>query len=205
MPIPPIDEPRLVDQLNSIDQINESDANCKDSSDVFCSSPIQIATYSESIEQETVLQSLPVKNAATTETASQIDAAPCLTLIEATDEIIECSSQKCIPSELFVVPTAELSPDTNATKPGDEAARDEFIDMILTALASSPLSPTPLTYLIPFFSPSTTQEDMQSLLRKVECIGQVERQGRDADGKQLRSEWYYAPERTLDPRRVNCI
>ncbi|MDI1485456.1 MAG: target of SBF [Ramalina farinacea] len=42
---------------------------------------------------------------------------------------------------------------------------------------------------------------LQKLLQGIPCIGTVQREGKDAAGKQLESEFYYMPERDNDPSR----
>ena len=46
---------------------------------------------------------------------------------------------------------------------------------------------------------------LQTLLQGIQCIGTVQREGKDAAGKQLESEFYYMPERDNDPSRREVV
>ena len=91
-----------------------------------------------------------------------------------------------------------------STEPGPVSNTDqidpEFIDMILTSLASSTISPSPLSHLSPFFPSSSSPSEIESFLRSIPCISEVSRVGKDAAGQALRSTWFYEP--TLDADRV---
>lgn len=88
----------------------------------------------------------------------------------------------------------ENAPESTALD-HDADNREDFTDMILTALASSTLSPTPLSYFVPFFPADTPQTEVEEFLRAQPAAAEVKREGKDASGQQLRSQWYYAPEK----------
>ncbi|ORY86799.1 hypothetical protein BCR37DRAFT_125796 [Protomyces lactucae-debilis] len=82
-----------------------------------------------------------------------------------------------------------------------DGADPEFVDMILTTLASSTLSPTPISYFTPFFPEGTSLDEIEAFLREQSSIAEVERTGKDASGRMLRSEWYYEPSADTDVQR----
>lgn len=83
----------------------------------------------------------------------------------------------------------------------EDAVDPEFIDMILSALASAPVSPAPISHIAPFFPPDTATDTIERFLRSVDAICEVERHGKDASGKGLRSTWYYEPHDDGDAAR----
>ncbi|MCJ1456522.1 hypothetical protein MMC28_006883 [Mycoblastus sanguinarius] len=96
---------------------------------------------------------------------------------------------------------------------------------VINQLAYSRLSSTPLSTLLQnlpvhlnttaSFSPSSRNnnkpntelniEQLKSMLECTRCIGTVEREGKDAAGKRLESEYYYIPERDGDESRREMV
>lgn len=52
---------------------------------------------------------------------------------------------------------------------------------------------------------SLTTVELESLLDKVPCVGEIQRQGRDAAGKPLENEFYYVPEMDEDEVRKSAV
>lgn len=48
-------------------------------------------------------------------------------------------------------------------------------------------------------------EDLKTLLEDIACIGEIEREGRDAAGKPLENEYYYVPEGDEDEMRRDAV
>lgn len=77
----------------------------------------------------------------------------------------------------------------------------EFVDMILTTLATSTISPAPIASFVPFFSPKTSLDQIEDFLRAQTAVSEVKRTGKDASGRKLRSTWYYEPSDDSDVLR----
>ncbi|KAI1166619.1 hypothetical protein F5B18DRAFT_57222 [Nemania serpens] len=78
---------------------------------------------------------------------------------------------------------------------------------VVNQLAFSRLSSTPLTAIMNNLPAEEKKDLSKSMLRRIiestKCVGVIIRQGKDAAGKALESEYYYIPEHdTDDPRRV---
>ncbi|KAI1119544.1 hypothetical protein F5Y14DRAFT_438027 [Nemania sp. NC0429] len=78
---------------------------------------------------------------------------------------------------------------------------------VVNQLAFSRLSSTPLTAIMNNLPAEEKKDLSKSMLRQIiegtKCVGVIIRQGKDAAGKALESEYYYIPEHdTDDPRRV---
>lgn len=87
---------------------------------------------------------------------------------------------------------------------------------VVNQLAFSRLSSTPLSTLIDHlpphlkeFSPGSkgkfTQSSLKKLLDGTGCVGEVEREGKDAAGKKLESEYYYIPDLDEDMKRRDAV
>lgn len=103
-----------------------------------------------------------------------------------------------------------------------ESVREEvtnpIINHVINQLAYSRLSSTPLSTLMDHLpshfkvdSPGSkenqrlTTEALKKMLDKTSCIGEVEREGKDAAGKRLESEYYYIPEMDNDLKRKDAV
>ena len=53
--------------------------------------------------------------------------------------------------------------------------------------------------------PSFPDDALKAILDGTRCIGSVEREGKDAAGKRLESEYYYIPEADADGRRRELV
>lgn len=84
-----------------------------------------------------------------------------------------------------------------------------FRNHIVNQLAFSRLSSTPLSVLfsnIPsFLVASITKERLVQTLGSIDCIGEIKRQGKDAVGKHLQSEYYYIPDNDTDIGRRAAV
>lgn len=100
-----------------------------------------------------------------------------------------------VPKKLFDCKGKENDP------PEQEGPDAEFVDMILTTLASSIVSPAPISHFTPFFPSSTSVDEIEDFLRTIEPVSEVPRLGKDASGVPLRSTWYYEPSRDPDLSR----
>lgn len=76
---------------------------------------------------------------------------------------------------------------------------------IVNQLAFSRLSSTSLTVLLSHLpsalGASITKERLVQILNSIDCIGEIKRQGNDAAGKPLQSEYYYIPDNDADDGR----
>ncbi len=78
-----------------------------------------------------------------------------------------------------------------------------FIGILTNHLAYSRLASTPLTTLLDcsLQLSKLPKKHLRTILENVECIGIIERSGKDAAGKPLESEYYYLPENDSDEDR----
>ncbi|KAL9103993.1 MAG: hypothetical protein Q9163_001013 [Psora crenata] len=100
--------------------------------------------------------------------------------------------------------------------------KKDIINFVINHLMYSPLSTTPLSTILQhvhahikaYHDSETASSDnevgsssaiLQSLLQSTPCIGAVRREGKDAAGKQLQTEFYYIPERDDDPARREIV
>lgn len=80
---------------------------------------------------------------------------------------------------------------------------------IANQLAFSRLSSTPLSVLLSnlpsSLGTSITKERLIQVLDSIGCIGEIKRQGKDAAGKPLQSEYYYIPDSDTDVGRRAAV
>lgn len=115
--------------------------------------------------------------------------------------------------------TGESKEDADAPKK-EEDERQSIIERIqnhaINQLAFSRLSSTPLSTIVNNLpaelwknesNPAArfTKAEIQSLLEQVKCIGEVRRQGKDAAGKPLESEFYYIADHDEDEMRRQAV
>lgn len=95
--------------------------------------------------------------------------------------------------------SASISPNKTTT----------FRNHIANQLAFSRLSSTPLSVLFsdipPSLSASITMERLVQTLGSIDCIGEIKRQGRDAAGRPLETEYYYIPDNDTDIGRRAAV
>ena len=97
-------------------------------------------------------------------------------------------------------------------KSSAEDQANPILNHVLNQLAYSRLSSTPLSMLlqnlpvdINIDEKKIEAHDLQTLIDRTGCIGEVRRAGKDAAGKQLESEYYYIPECDFDPCRRDAV
>jgi len=76
---------------------------------------------------------------------------------------------------------------------------------MINQLAFSRLSSTPLSTIMNNLPPAerkaVNKEQLRVLIESTPCVGIIRRQGKDAAGKPLESEYYYTPELDTDEQR----
>ena len=93
-----------------------------------------------------------------------------------------------------------------------------LVNAIVNRLAYSRVSSTPLSSILECLpsayksSPNRldkrsrpTEETIKGLLEATECVGEIVREGKDAAGRQLQSEYYYIPEKDQDADRRDAV
>ncbi|KAJ4387123.1 target of SBF [Gnomoniopsis smithogilvyi] len=80
---------------------------------------------------------------------------------------------------------------------------------VINQLAFSRLSSNPLSTLLSNLPAEDkrglSREELKYIVEVTTCIGTIERQGKDADGKALESQYYYVPERDSDENRRAAV
>lgn len=92
----------------------------------------------------------------------------------------------------------------------DDRAEDAITHHVINQLAYSRVQSTPLSTLIQNLPAalkdvSFTNDTLMAVLDRTRCIGIVEREGKDAAGKNLESEYYYIPEADADGSRRDMV
>jgi hypothetical protein len=81
-------------------------------------------------------------------------------------------------------------------------------DHVINQLAYSRLSSTPLSTILghlPRDAGYLTKSALQVIVEDIPCVGEVIREGKDAAGKPLESEYYYIPEKDEDEKRKDAV
>ena len=99
-----------------------------------------------------------------------------------------------------------------------ESIESPVVNHVVNQLAYSRLSSTPLSTIMgnlpsefTIDSPKSkenkrlTLEMLKNMLDRTQCIGEVCREGKDAAGKRLESEYYYIPDMDLDEKRRDAV
>lgn len=80
---------------------------------------------------------------------------------------------------------------------------------VVNQLAFSRLSSNPLSTLLSNLpaedKSGLTREELRYIVETATCIGTIPRQGKDADGKPLESQYYYVPEMDIDENRRAAV
>lgn len=105
--------------------------------------------------------------------------------------------------------------DSEATS---KAEQRPFVNHVVNQLAFSRLSSTPLSVIlnnlpadlrgIDMTHPENrglTKDDLHRALVATSCIGEIHREGKDAAGKTLESEYYYIPDEDVDENRRAAV
>jgi hypothetical protein len=83
----------------------------------------------------------------------------------------------------------------------------EVSNILVNHLAFSRLSSTPASFLntISAITSKLSLKQIRVLLHNIECVGVIEREGKDAAGKPLQEEYYYLPEKDTDAQRTTLV
>lgn len=122
-------------------------------------------------------------------------------------------------SHLSPLKEASVSPQRRSSSESTrEADAHHVVNHVINQLAFSRLSSTPLSTILNNLpvelkgaSPSSkenkglTHEDLKTMLDATSCIGEVTREGKDAAGKPLESEYYYVPDLDTDAQRREAV
>ena len=88
------------------------------------------------------------------------------------------------------------------------AAKFDVKTHVINQLAFSRLSSTPLSTILgnlPTEAGSLEKADLHTIIAETDCIGEVTREGKDAHGKKLESEYYYVPDNDTDEFRREAV
>jgi hypothetical protein len=108
------------------------------------------------------------------------------------------------------------SPPPLAKSPSPAPATLSFdttaiINHAINQLAYSRLASTPLSTILTNLPAEQkrhgelTKDALRPIIEGIECVGTIERQGKDAAGKPLESEYYYRPEKDEDESRRSAV
>ena len=114
-------------------------------------------------------------------------------------------------------PTA--SPATRSSSEAtNQAEASNIVNHVVNQLAFSRLSSTPISVILNQLPESLknsspthaenrglTKTDLQKFLNATACIGEIHREGKDAAGKALESEYYYIPDEDTDANRRAAV
>ncbi|KTW27815.1 uncharacterized protein T551_02782 [Pneumocystis jirovecii RU7] len=97
--------------------------------------------------------------------------------------------------KIFPNDTQSLSLTLNNFDSKKSFIDSDLLDCVLAILAFSPLSAIPSSTFTHLFPSAFSKEDIEKWLRSVgQFVAEIKREGKDAAGKPLESEWYYIPE-----------
>lgn len=108
-------------------------------------------------------------------------------------------------------PNTNMEPLQSSMSPPKRRKRSNSFDMkthIINQLAFSRLSSTPLSTIINHFPDDAgefSNEFVKQVIAQTNCIGEVSREGKDAAGKPLESEFYYIPDEDEDEMRREAV
>jgi hypothetical protein len=108
--------------------------------------------------------------------------------------------------------------ERSSSESTNEADQSPIVNHVVNQLAFSRLSSTPISVILNNLpaalkgvSPERvenrglTKEDLRKLLVATPCIGEIHREGKDAAGKALESEYYYVPDEDQDEQRRAAV
>ena len=117
-----------------------------------------------------------------------------------------------------IIKDASLSPNRSSSESVRDATECPVVNHVINQLAYSRLSSTPLSTIMGNLPPSLTVDSpnskenkrltldmLKGMIDKTQCIGEVCREGKDAAGKPLESEYYYIPDMDLDHHRRDAV
>ncbi|KAJ2969107.1 hypothetical protein NQ176_g8843 [Zarea fungicola] len=89
------------------------------------------------------------------------------------------------------------------------AVHPDVANHVVNQLAYSRLSSTPLSTIMQHLpadlTVGLTRDSLRDVIESTVCIGTITRQGKDAAGKALESEYYYVPEADSDDQRRAAV
>lgn len=112
---------------------------------------------------------------------------------------------------------ASISPQRQALKASKPTEEDPpVVNHVINQLAYSRLASTPLSTLMENLpgdlklegakgNTRLTKESLKTMLDATRCIGKVSREGKDAAGKALESEYYYIADLDAEEKRRNAV
>ncbi|KAI9718617.1 MAG: hypothetical protein M1812_004068 [Candelaria pacifica] len=114
---------------------------------------------------------------------------------------------------------APQSPQSrSSSESGCEVEMTPVANHVVNQLAYSRLSSTPLSTIMnnlpvelrvdsssPGGNKQLSSQDLRRILDGTTCVGEVSREGKDAAGKPLESEYYYVPDLDQDENRKNAV
>lgn len=98
-----------------------------------------------------------------------------------------------------------------AVSPSQRTSFSDKLDItshVINQLAFSRLSSTPLSTILshlPEGAGAISKDDLTALINTIDCVGEVLREGKDAAGKKLESEYYYIPDGDKDEKRKEAV
>lgn len=104
--------------------------------------------------------------------------------------------------------TEPLHPNDSPAQPTSQPVEFDIRGHIINQLAFSRLSSTPLSTIfnhLPRDAGVVTKTDLKNFINETQCIGEVVREGKDAAGKPLESEYYYIPDQDEDEKRKEAV
>lgn len=124
------------------------------------------------------------------------------TALEPLNEHSPNSSPKAASAAAGALASVVAEPVTN---PLNEAETSAVTNHVINQLAFSRLSSTPLSTIMSKIPSETkkdlTKDQLRAIIESTACLGIIRRQGKDAAGKPLESEYYYVPEMDTDDQR----
>jgi len=104
--------------------------------------------------------------------------------------------------------TLPLQPTISPSQPTSRSSDFDVKGHIINQLAFSRLSSTPLSTILshlPSEAGVFSKEDLKAIIPETACIGEIAREGKDAAGKALESEYYYIPDLDEDEKRKEAV
>jgi hypothetical protein len=113
-------------------------------------------------------------------------------------------------------PDIQLEPKAAAASPSRSPSPAPSVEIdpavtnhVINQLAFSRLSSTPLSTIMANLPAEEkhglAKESLRAMIEATACVGIIRRQGKDAAGKPLESEYYYVPEHDDDPHRRAAV
>ena len=104
--------------------------------------------------------------------------------------------------------TDPLQPSRSPGQPSTLSQGFDIQEHIINQLAFSRLSSTPLSTILSHLPRDVgilTKSSLKDVIDDIECVSEIVREGKDAAGKALESEYYYLPEKDQDDKRKELV